>query len=67
MRYFLPYSLVAIPVAGLLLGGAWIYAAAPPVFLLVILAEWALGEAGPPRNAPVSRWINSLPVWLWPR
>ncbi len=64
MRYFLPYSLAALPAAGLLIGGVWIYIVTLPAFALLILLDLALGEMPPPR--PERRWINMLPVWLWP-
>jgi alkane 1-monooxygenase len=65
--HFLPFLLIVPTVLGASLGGPWVRRTAIIAYVVVVLADLAIGRARqmPPSERPRTRLINALPLWLW--
>lgn len=66
MPHFLPLLMIVPIVLGASYGGTWVRRTAIVTYIIVVLADLAVGKARqvPPRR-PGPRLINALPIWLW--
>ena len=64
MPYFLPLLLIVPTALGAYLRGYWIVVLPVAMYLLLVLADLAIGKARPGER-PRPHWLNAAPTWLW--
>lgn len=64
MPYFLPLLMIVPTALGATLRGYWIVVLPVATYVLLVLADLALGKADPAER-PKPHWLNAVPTWLW--
>jgi alkane 1-monooxygenase len=64
VQYFLPFFMIGPTVAGVVLGGPWLFIFPPLLYFILSVADFATGEVVLP-NTPRPHRINVLATWLW--